>query len=131
LELRFQRRDIADALGILKSLSVNAPKIERINIEMMCEILPNDWNYPLAEFIVQLALELKRLTCLSLTFYELNDRKLIELVHQRMAQEVLPTRPALWFHLDNDFPEASDPSVPAVHYHEMICTDDFGPPPKF
>ena len=98
---------------------------------MECDILPDDFSFPLADFIVQLALKLKRLTCLSLSFYELNDNKLIEQVHRRMGEEVLPTRPALWFHLGSDFPEASDPSVPAIHYHEMVFANNFDPPPKF
>ena len=98
---------------------------------MECDILPDDFSFPLADFIVQLALKLKRLTCLSLSFYELNDNKLIEQVHRRMGEEVLPTRPALWFHLGSDFPEASDPRVPAVHYNEMIYSNEFDPPPKF
>ncbi len=98
---------------------------------MKVEILPADWNYPLDDVIVQLALKLKRLTCLSLTFYELSDSKLIEHVHRRMAEEVLPTRPALWFHLGTAFAEASDPSVPAVHYHEMVFTNTFDPTPNF
>jgi len=126
-----QRRNIADAICILKSLLSHAPNIQRIAIEWKIETLPADWNYPLADFIVQLALKLERLTCLSLTFFELDDTKLIEHVHRRMAEEVLPTRPALWFHLGYDYAEASDPGVPAVHYHEMVLSNNFDPRPTF
>jgi len=110
-----QRRDIADAICILESLLSHAPNLQRIAIEWKIETLPADWNYPLADLIVQMALKLERLTCLSLTFFELNDSKLIEEVHRRIVEEVLPTRPALWFHLGTDFAEASDPNVPAEH----------------
>ena len=113
-------RDIADVIPILKSLSSHGLKLERIAIEWKVENLPIDWDYPLADFIVQLALKMERLTCLSLIFNDLNASKLMEEVTRRMEKEVLPTRPALWFHLDSGFPEASDPSVPAVHFKEMI-----------
>lgn len=39
---------------------------------------------------------------------------------ERIAQEVVPTRPSLWFHLDRALPEASDPGVPWIHYHPMV-----------
>ena len=100
-------------------------------MEMKCETLPANWSFPLADLIVQLALKLKRLTFLSLTFHELNANELIEQVHRRMAEEVLPSRPALWFHLGNTCPDGSNPNVPAVHYHEMILSNTFDPPPKF
>lgn len=131
LELVSQKRDIADAVSILKSLSSHAPNLQRIAIEWKIETLSADWNcYPLADVIVQLALKLERLSCLSLTFFDI-DHSWFEQIRQRMVEEVLPTRPALWFHLGSDFAEASDPSVPAVHYQEMVYTNTFDPLPTF
>ena len=97
---------------------------------MVCNNLPADWSFPLAHFMVKVALKLERLTCLSLTLYELKDSMLFEEVNRRILEEVLPVRPALWFHFGNNFAEASDPSVPAVHHREMIITNNFDPPPK-
>ena len=98
---------------------------------MVCNNLSSDWSFPLADFVVKVALKMERLTCLSLTLYELKESKLIEEVNQRMAEEVLLGRPALWFHFNSNFADASDPSVPAVHFHEMIITNNFDPPPEF
>lgn len=132
LELTYHnRRNIADAVSILNSLSLHATHLKRINIEFQCEVIPDDWSFPLADTIVQFALKMPHLICLSLTFYSLNNCELIEQVNRRMEEEVLPARPALWFHMDDDIPEASDYFVPAVHYQEIIFNNNFDPPPTF
>ena len=98
---------------------------------MVCNNLPADRSFPLANFMVKVDLKLERLTCLSLTLYEQKDSMLFEEVNRRILEEVLSVRPALWFHFSNNFAEASDPSVPAVHHREMIITNNFDPPPIF
>ena len=62
---------------------------------------------------------------------ERQHAELIEEVNRLILGEVLPVRPALWFHFSNNFAEASHPSVPALHHREMIITNNFDPPPKF
>lgn len=108
---------------------IDEPKIERISLKFTCETYPTD-DYLMLDFLVNFSLEMKHLSCLSLSLERL-DPTLIQQVLQRIKEEVLPTRPSLWFHLDNAIPDAADSSVPKVHYHEMIYTNYFDPPPKF
>jgi len=121
--------DVNDALLILKSLKQFAPKIERISLEFMCEAYPTDKYHFMEDFLVDFTLKMKQLSCLSLSLKQL-DGTLIQKVHERIKREVLPTRPSFWFHLDSKIPDAVDPEVPKVHYHEMIHTKYSDPPPK-
>jgi len=129
-EFEFQVWDRADAVHLLESFSLHAPNLERISIRLECKTPSIFCDFPLADFLIQFCSKKKHLTCLSLTFFNLDDA-LIDQVNQRMAEEVLSERPSLWFYLGNRFPEASDPTVPSVHYHEMIHSNYFDPPPKF
>lgn len=121
--------DVNDALLILKSLKQFAPKLERISLEFMCKTYPTDSDYLMVDFLVDFTLKMKHLSCLSLSLKQL-DRKLVQQVHQRIVNEVLPSRPSFWFHLGSKIPDAVDPSVPKVHYQEMIHTNYSDPPPK-
>jgi len=124
-----KKMDVNDALLILKSLKQFAPKIERISLEFMCKTYPTDEDYLMVDFLVDFILKMKHLSCLSLSLKQLNGT-LIQKVHERIKKEVLPTRPSLWFHLDRKIPDVLNPSVPKVHYHEMIHTNYSHPPPK-
>jgi len=53
---------------------------------------------------------------------------LIEQINHRMTAEVLPTRPALWFHIGSELPDATD--VPLVHYQELVHIKPWNPPLK-
>ena len=72
---------------------------------------------------------MKHLFAVCVTFDEL-DSILKEEVDRRIVEEVLPNRPALWFHLGTDIPNAVDPGVPLVHYHEMVHIDLFSRIPE-
>ena len=111
--------DVTDALRILKSLKQFSPKIERISLEFMCKTYPTDRDHLMGDLLVDFTLKMKHLSCLSLSLKQL-DGALIKNVHERIKKEVLPTRPSLWFHLDRCLPEASDPGVPWVHYHQIV-----------
>jgi len=52
---------------------------------------------------------------------------LMEHINQRMTEEVLPTRPALWFHLGSKFPYATD--APLIHYLELVDINPWNNPP--
>jgi len=52
---------------------------------------------------------------------------LMEQINQRMTEEVLPTRPALWFYLGSKFPDATD--APLIHYLELVDINLWNNPP--
>lgn len=124
-----EKGNASHVMLILKSFLRCSSHLERISLELECATDPTDQDYLLEDFLVKFILKMKHLNCLSLTFAQL-DPTLILKVRQRIVTEVLPTRPALWFHLDGEIPDGADPCVPLVHYHEMIHTNYFEPPPK-
>ena len=91
-----------------------------------------DWNHPikLPDLIVKFALKMKRLVCCCIVFDRM-DSNLIKEIQQRIAKEIVLIRPSLWFHLGREKPLASDPSVPSIHYHEMVDPIIYVPPPSF
>lgn len=121
---------MSDVLLVLTSLMRFASDLERVNLSFVCNVTPPDWDYPIADFLVKFALKMKRLTCLCLCFYGI-DRALLTEANRRIVEEVVPLRPALWFHLDNGPPNPADRSVPTVHYHEMFYLSRFFSLPTF
>ena len=84
------------------------------------------------DILVELVLKLKRLTCLCLIFYDDDvDYSMICEARQRIEKEILSKRPALWVHMDRDFPNVVDYDVPSVHFHEMVLPTKIDPPPAF
>lgn len=41
-------------------------------------------------------------------------------VQQQLIKEIVPNRPAFWFHLGPELPEASDLSVPRIHFNGIV-----------
>ena len=33
---------------------------------------------------------------------------------------IIPNRPAFWYHVDKDLPNVIDPTVPRIHYDEIV-----------
>jgi hypothetical protein len=40
---------------------------------------------------------------------------------QKFDEFIIPIRPAFWCHVANDFPQATDPTVPRIHYDQIVC----------
>lgn len=138
---------------VLKSLTICASHLERLVIYF--KAFPDDavsLDHPFTEFVVQFAKKMERLVALCIVFFNRRHSgghsdccsccscyydddeptdALMEQINRRMAEEVLPTRPALWFHLGSDIPNATDPDVPLIHYREMIHIDQWNPPNDF
>ena len=111
----------ATAFSILKSLLKASAKLERLAlIDAGSEKLP-DWKNPpeFADFLVGFTAKMTHMTCCCITFNQI-DASLTEEIKQRVEKEVVVERPSLWFHLDRALPEASDPGVPAIHYHQIV-----------
>jgi len=57
------------------------------------------------------------------------DLDFAEIVKQRLTDEILLLRPALWCHLGKDIPKVGDPCVPRVHYEQIL--EDPNPPKSY
>lgn len=125
-------------LPLLKSFFKHSPQLQRLSLlDGDCDDSSSEWEHledqsELADYIVRFALEMSRLVALCIHFFNLNDGfDLIEEVNQRITEEVLPSKPALWFYLGwEDRPMPSVTSVPLVHYQEMVSPSPPWDPPK-
>ena len=53
-------------------------------------------------------------------------------VQQQLIKEIVPNRPAFWFHLGLELPEASDLSVPRIHFNSIVDpVNPYEAPPHF
>jgi len=53
-------------------------------------------------------------------------------VKRQLIEEVIPERPAFWFHLNRYLPKTNDPSVPKIHYEEIVHPlHAWDSPPRF
>jgi hypothetical protein len=39
---------------------------------------------------------------------------------QKFDEFILPVRPAFWYHVDQSLPRATDPTVPRIHYDQIV-----------
>jgi len=109
------------ALSILKAILEKSVLLERLAlIDGGSDNLPI-WIHPpdFADFLVKFAAKMSHLTCCCLSFKQLDCFPIVNVKH-RIAQEVVRMRPSLWFHMDRSLPQASDPGVPWVHYHQLV-----------
>ncbi len=121
----------ATAVSILKAIlkgsiekSVHETKLERL-VLIDAGSIPSsklsDWKHPpeFADFLVGFTAQMTHLSCCCLTFKQM-DIKLMKAIKERVEEEVVTERPSLWFHLDRDIPNVSDPGVPPIiHYHQI------------
>jgi len=111
----------ATFFSILKALLKGSVQLERVAlVDAGSGKLP-DWKHPpeFVDFLVDFVTKMTHLTCCCLTFNQLGV-KLTKEIKPRVEKEVVTDRPSLWFHLDRVLPEASDPGVPAIHYHQIV-----------
>lgn len=91
------------------------------------------WNEPpdLVDFLVKFATEMKRLVFCCITFYEL-DAIVSNKINRLIAEKVVRFRPSLWFNVGlGNFIFTEDPTLPLIHFLEMIDFDYFVPPPIY
>jgi len=114
------------AYSILKALLKGSVLLERVAlIDGGSEKRP-DWKPPpeYADFLVGFTAKMTHMTCLCLTFNQL-DVDFMEEIKNRVKKEVVTERPSLWFSMGRTLPEASDEGVPAIHYHQIISPISF------
>ncbi len=81
----------------------------------------------MADFMVQFALQMKRLVALCITS-PLLDGSMMEDIRSRIAEKVVPVRKALWFNIDYEGPARSAHDVPGIHFNQMIEPVSYFPP---
>lgn len=45
---------------------------------------------------------------------------LVTELKQKFDEFILPIRPAFWYHVDQSLPRATDPTVPRIHYDQIV-----------
>lgn len=124
-------------LPLLKSFLTNSPQLERlVLLDGDCDASSSEWDRPddlseMADSIVNFALKMPRLVALCINFYHLDWLELNEVVNRRIKEEVLLSKPYFWFYFNwKRRPLPSFPSVPFIHYHEMVMPSPPWAPPK-
>ena len=84
----------------------------------------------LPEFLCQFVLELRNLVALCLV--DKFDASDIEPTRRKVMEKIKPSRPAFWFHIGHDLPEGGDPTVPRIHYDDVVNpVNYYHIPPQF
>jgi len=135
LECHF-KGDSSFIFSLLKSVLKHSPQLRRFVLldtgELDDDHDPLDnWKltFEMSDFMVRFALEMHNLICLCISSCHLNS-DLIEEVNRRIVEEVLPSKPSLWFWLNTSRPKPSTSNVPMIHYHEEISPSLARVPPK-
>lgn len=113
-EISHQTLPILDAL-------VSCPKLERL--VLFEEEGPNlPWgDEKLQDILFKFVSSMKHLVAfcfISASEYELGS---VSELKRKFDEFIIPNRPAFWYHVDRDLPRANDPTVPRIHYDEIVC----------
>ena len=76
---------------------------------------------PFKDTVVKFTTAMKLLVALCFVTPILLDRTTVDDVVAELNHYVVPQRPAFWFHFGSSLPRANDPSVPRIHYDEIVC----------
>ena len=113
-EISHQTLPILDAL-------VSCPKLERL--VLFEEEGPNlPWgDEKLQDILFKFVSSMKHLVAfcfISASEYELGS---VSELKRKFDEFIIPNRPAFWYHVDQHFPNVNDPTVPLVHFDEIVC----------
>ena len=113
-----------------QSLVLNAllacPRLERL--VLINGFIPNDQF----EILYQFAKNMEHLIAFCFTSSEMETSAAAEL-NQKFYDLIIPSRPAFWYYIgDNLSYLDADPTVPRIHYEEIVCPINyFEIPPNF
>lgn len=89
----------------------------------------NDEYAELEDFILPFVKGMPHLVALCLIGLPIEPT---ELFKRQITEEVLPHRPAFWYYLGESYPKENDPSVPRIHFNDIVYDfDPFYYPPPF
>lgn len=116
----YEKNSSSLVLSILKVLT-ECEMLERLVFyeEEGCQ--PAWEGEPLKDAVVKFATAMKFLVALCFVTPILLDRAIVNEVVAELKDHVVPKRSAFWFHFGSSLPRANDPSVPRVHYDEIVC----------
>ena len=118
MKWKFWPSSQAELLLVLNALK-RCPKFERLGllVEKVHGWHSSDDYTPLENSLVSFVKEMPHLValCLAGLSIDLNGA-----VKRQLIDEVIPERPAFWCHLSHDLPSDNVPSVPKIHYEEIV-----------
>ena len=83
---------------------------------------------PLQDSILPFVKEVPHLVALCLVGYPIDS----SVVDGQFRAEIVPNRPAFWFHLGSELPKANDLTVPRIHYNGVVNPiDPYYASPRF
>ncbi len=118
-------------LNLLKTLLNNCPDLKRVFIAdnsswRICDVL-SDLEAILFDFVSKL----ENLDVFCLVGFPVHA-DVEENFSRRVTTEVIPKRPAFWFHFGNSAPKVNDPNIPRMVSNSLVhITDRYLVPPKF
>ncbi len=118
--------------GLLRELVIASPCLERLVLIAKRPCYQQNRLHPtlLEDFLFSFVSQMKNLAALCLVGFEM-DPIVLAGVKQRLKQEILRVRPSLWMHIGPELPNATDPSVPKIHYDDIVNPfDPYCAPPK-
>ena len=114
---------------LLKTLKL-APRFERLALVAKAkECNPIQYTL-LQDAIFPFVKETPNLVALCLVGLPIDPYPFV--VKKKLIKEIVPSRPAFWFHFGSELPKASDLSVPRIHFNGIV--DPIHPyetPPRF
>ncbi len=133
LEWNYRTGDAPHVPLFLKALlkcSTHFERLALIDKDNGCELHPNN-PFEQLNSLLSFVSKMTHLVAFCLVGFQI-DRKVVEVIKQRLTDEILPDRSAFWFHVGPELPKGNDLSVPRVHYDEVINPiDAYYAPPKF
>jgi len=116
---------------LLRDLTKTSPRLERLVLiaNRHCSQQNGRNATQLEDFLITFVSKMESLVALCLVGFEM-DTTVLEGVKKRLNQEIVSQRPSLWIHIGPKLPNATDPSVPKIHYDEIVNPFDpyFAPP---
>ncbi len=111
------------------------PKLERLVVHGKTRKgeEPIFWEHftDLSDYLIDFVSKMGNLVAFCFTGFDIQPF-VLEAVRSRLSEEILPNRPSLWFYFGRVLPNANDPSVPRVHYDEIVNPiDPFNALPMF
>lgn len=107
----------ARVLVLLKDLKKSCPKLERIAlVQCMGNCL---LSQELEDYLFSFTTGMEHLEFVYLVGFKIDPARAGR-IKEKLNEMVLPLRPSFWCHVGLELVKGYDPSVPRVHYREMI-----------
>ena len=124
---RLQHKFEGLMLNTVMNALLETKKLERIVLyeEMMDKDLggdgPNRPNPLESQELFKFVNDMPHLVCFCFitTIFEL-ERGFLAKLKSKFDEYILPIRPAFWYHVGHSLPEPTNPTVPRIHFDEIV-----------